>query len=229
MRFGLHSGPVTAGVLRGEKSRFQLFGDTVNTAARMESLGIKSRIHISQETANLLVEAGKSRWVEPREELVTAKGKGQLQTYWLHAKGEANCNRSGHTDRDSDIGTPEPMSSITSDLEVANKSQRLGDWISEVLLGLLKQVVAARPKSSTKNVPEQKAIRDPRSKLEPRETRSRSSKKLPTSFHSSSLIILWASQPILKMWCWDHLSSSRCINTCGRDCQHVPTASLSQF
>ena len=31
MRFGLHSGPVTAGVLRGERARFQLFGDTVNT------------------------------------------------------------------------------------------------------------------------------------------------------------------------------------------------------
>jgi class 3 adenylate cyclase len=55
MRMGLHSGPVTAGVLRGERSRFQLFGDTMNTCARMESTGLKSKIHISEETANLLI------------------------------------------------------------------------------------------------------------------------------------------------------------------------------
>jgi class 3 adenylate cyclase len=46
-------GPTTAGVLRGEKSRFQLFGDTVNTAARMESTGQKGRIHVSQKTADV--------------------------------------------------------------------------------------------------------------------------------------------------------------------------------
>ena len=40
MRVGLHSGPVTAGVLRGEKSRFQLFGNTVNTAARYALHGL---------------------------------------------------------------------------------------------------------------------------------------------------------------------------------------------
>lgn len=51
MRFGLHSGSVTAGVLKGDRARFQLFGDTVNTASRMESTGMKSRIHVTEETA----------------------------------------------------------------------------------------------------------------------------------------------------------------------------------
>jgi class 3 adenylate cyclase len=48
MRVGIHSGPVTAGVLRGSKGRFQLFGDTMNTASRMESNGVRGRIHVSQ-------------------------------------------------------------------------------------------------------------------------------------------------------------------------------------
>lgn len=63
MRFGLHSGPVTAGVLRGDKSRFQLFGDSVNTAARIETTGERGKIHISHETAELLISAGRSKWV----------------------------------------------------------------------------------------------------------------------------------------------------------------------
>jgi class 3 adenylate cyclase len=83
MRFGLHSGQVTAGVLRGQKSRFQLFGDTVNTAARMESTGTRNRIHISEITATLLIKVGKGSWVSEREDAVHAKGKGILKTFWL--------------------------------------------------------------------------------------------------------------------------------------------------
>ena len=87
MRFGIHSGPVTAGVLRGEKSRFQLFGDTMNTAARMSHTGEPNRVHLSKETADLLIEAGKGKWIEERKEIVTAKGKGQLHTYWFLPNG----------------------------------------------------------------------------------------------------------------------------------------------
>lgn len=83
MRVGMHSGSVTAGVLRGEKARFQLFGDTVNTAARMESNGQKGRIQVSQTTADLLVDAGKEKWLTARKDLIEAKGKGKMQTYWV--------------------------------------------------------------------------------------------------------------------------------------------------
>jgi class 3 adenylate cyclase len=59
LRIGMHSGPVTGGVLRGERARFQLFGDTMNTAARMEQVGVRDKIQISQATAEYLIAGGK--------------------------------------------------------------------------------------------------------------------------------------------------------------------------
>lgn len=63
MRFGVHSGPITAGVLRGDRARFQLFGDTVNTAARIETTGKRNRIHLSEQTASLIMATGRKNWV----------------------------------------------------------------------------------------------------------------------------------------------------------------------
>lgn len=96
MRVGLHSGPTTAGVLRGERSRFQLFGDTVNTASRMESNGVKGCIHVSQTTADELSAKGKGAWLTPREEKLSVKGKGEMQTYFVTV---SSGSRSGGTSR----------------------------------------------------------------------------------------------------------------------------------
>ncbi len=84
MRFGIHSGPVTAGVLRGKHARFQLLGDTVNLAARMEYTGRRDCIQLSQDTADFIIAAGKSDWITPRDDPITIKGRGEMQTYWLN-------------------------------------------------------------------------------------------------------------------------------------------------
>jgi Adenylate and Guanylate cyclase catalytic domain/3'5'-cyclic nucleotide phosphodiesterase len=163
MRIGLHSGPVTAGVLRGERARFQLFGDTVNTAARMESTGKPNRIHMSQTTAELLMASGK-RWVSKREDLVFAKGKGQLQTYWL----DCSCNRATTNDKtQSGDSTDTASNSDIHEHAISNvavmtghlqaqallspgKQARLVDWNVEILTRLLREVLAQRAKIGTK-------------------------------------------------------------------------------
>jgi hypothetical protein len=152
MRIGIHSGPVTAGVLRGERSRFQLFGDTMNTAARMEQTGQMNKIHVSSTTAKLLIAAGKEHWVRPREGMIEAKGKGKLQTYW--AKVMNDNAKSSAVFKGGKVHFEEPMDDqmienrFSTDVDVQrllnSKTARLIDWNVDVLQRLLKQVVARR-------------------------------------------------------------------------------------
>jgi class 3 adenylate cyclase len=84
MRVGIHTGPVVAGIVGVKKFQYDIWGDTVNTASRMESSGLVGQVNISENTYRLLKDDPQFQFT-PRGK-VEAKGKGELEMFLVQEK-----------------------------------------------------------------------------------------------------------------------------------------------
>ena len=83
LRVGIHTGPAVAGVIGVKKFVYDIWGDTVNTASRMESHGIVGEIQVSESTYIPL----RDKYIFKERGIIDIKGKGKMSTYFLQGKG----------------------------------------------------------------------------------------------------------------------------------------------
>jgi adenylate cyclase len=86
LRIGINSGPLVAGVIGRRKFTYDLWGDAVNTASRMESQGLAGHVQITEATKSLLGEA----FVFEDRGTIPAKGTGRVHTWFLVGRAGAS-------------------------------------------------------------------------------------------------------------------------------------------
>jgi hypothetical protein len=117
----------------------------MNVCSRIESSGRRGCIHASKETAEELKKHGKEGWLEKRQDIVTVKGKGTLETYWLNVTNVRQASIASAAPSDGDelgMGLKTKYGKDISGLD--EKKNRLVNWNVEMLMRLLKQIVAHR-------------------------------------------------------------------------------------
>lgn len=166
LRIGIHSGAVTAGILRGDRARFQLFGDTMAALVAVEAAGKPNRILVSQATANCIAASGKEKWLTDRAETEILKVRKHLsnaifeggrdlrilvyfkQGYWIHPatlRGERSRRVRGSMDEPSSnsVGFSDPSDTVSDQTTL----QRLIDWNVDLLSTSMKEILSQSTES----------------------------------------------------------------------------------
>ncbi|KAF7686337.1 adenylate cyclase type 2b isoform X1 [Silurus meridionalis] len=83
LRVGINHGPVIAGVIGAQKPQYDIWGNTVNVASRMESTGVLGKIQVTEETSRILQTLG---YMCSCRGIINVKGKGDLKTFFVHTE-----------------------------------------------------------------------------------------------------------------------------------------------
>ncbi|KAG9276173.1 adenylate cyclase type 2-like [Astyanax mexicanus] len=83
LRVGINHGPVIAGVIGAQKPQYDIWGNTVNVASRMDSTGVLGKIQVTEETSRILLALG---YTCSCRGIINVKGKGELKTYFVHTE-----------------------------------------------------------------------------------------------------------------------------------------------